>query len=59
MKRDENGLKWLDIAGNGWKLLEWLEMAEYSRKCLGRQERLDMTGNSWNKREIVRKSIFC
>ena len=55
---DENGLKWLYMAGNGWKLLEWLEMAEHSRKWLGWQEMLDMAGNSWNKLEIVRKSVY-
>ena len=52
---DENGLKWLDMAGNGWKLLEWLEIAEHSKKWLGW---LDMAGISWNKLEIVRKSVY-
>ena len=23
-----NGCKWLEIAGNGWEWLEWLNMAE-------------------------------
>ena len=55
---DENGLKWLDMAGNCWKLLEWLEIAEHSKKWLGWQERLDMAGISWNKLEIVRKSVY-
>ena len=58
MKMDENGLKWLDMAGNGWKLLEWLEIAEHCKKWLGWQERLDMAGISWNKLEIVRKSVY-
>ena len=47
---DEHGLKWLDMAGNGWKLLEWLDIAEHSKKWLGWQERLDMAelaGISW------------
>ena len=57
-KRDENGLKYLFMAGNGWKLLEWLEMAEHSRKWLGWQELLDMAVNSWNKLEIVRRSVY-
>ena len=51
-------MKLLDMAGNGLKLLEWLKMAEHSRKWLGWQERLDMAGNSWNKLEIVRKSVY-
>ena len=55
---DENGLKWLDMAGNCWKLLEVLEIAEHSKKWLGWQERLDMAGFSLNKLEIVRKSVY-
>ena len=54
---DENGLKWLYMAGNGWTLFEWLDMTEHSRKWLGWQDMLDMAGNSWNNLEIVRKSV--
>ena len=33
-------------------------MAERSRKLLVLQEMLDMAGNSWNKLEIARKSVY-
>ena len=40
-----NGLKWLEIAGNGWKLLE---MAEISGMAGNGWKWLGMAENGWN-----------